>query len=73
MLYKKQLITHVTFINSNKITPPPIIYSNKLGVSSCITPSGITSSLYKIILGSIIVRVGCGLFIEASVSIYSSK
>ena len=61
MLYKKQLITHVTFMNSSKITPPPIIYSNKLGVSSCNSEWGYTSSLYrKIILGSIIVRFGCG-------------
>ena len=36
-----------------------------------VTTSGITSSLYrKIILN---VRFGCGLFIESSVSIYSSK
>ena len=28
---------------------------------------------HKIILSSIIVRFGCGLFIEASVSIYSNK
>ena len=43
------------------------------GVLQC-NPSGISSSLYcKIILDNIIVRFGCGLFIEASVSIYSSK
>ena len=39
-----------------------------------VTPGGISSSIYrKIILDSIIVRFGCGLFIEVSVSIYSSK
>ena len=33
-----------------------------------VTPSGISSSIYHKII-----RFGCGLFIEVSVSIYSSK
>ena len=50
-----------------------IISIISIGDSSCNT-SGIMSLLYrKIIPGSIIIKFVCGLFIDVSVSIYSSK
>ena len=58
--------------NATKIAGKLNIIS--VGDSSCNTTSGIMSLLYcKIILGNIIVRFRCGLFINVSISIYSSK